>query len=140
MWWIFVNIWANKTQSIAYFQLLILFKSWNWFICSLFFMNLTLWLHLIGLCCFCCPIKIRNLFAAFSLQNVSFPTPEKYFGQDFGAIPIFDIVNILKMEEKKLFKLKSRVDLLFVVVNDELKIDFLQTWRMKNLKLVIRLA
>ena len=63
-------------------------------------MNLTLWLHLIVSCFFCHPIKIRNLFAAFYLQNVSFPTPEKKFGQDGGAIPDFNIVKILKMEEK----------------------------------------
>ena len=66
-------------------------------------MNFTLWLHLIGSCCFCHPIKIRNFFFAFFLQNVSFPSAEKNFGQDGGAIPILNIVNILEMEEKKLF-------------------------------------
>mgnify|MGYP003403204251 CR=1 FL=1 len=46
--------------------------------------------------------------------------------QDGGAIPVFNNENILKMEEKKLFMLKFRVDLLFVV-NDEFKNDSLQT-------------
>ena len=31
-----------------------------------FLMNFTLWLHLIGSCCFCHPIKIRNFFLHFS--------------------------------------------------------------------------
>ena len=103
-------------------------------------MNLTLWLHLICSCWFCHSIKIRNLFVALFLQNLSFPSAEKNFGQDGGAIPIFNNENILKMEEKKLFMLKFRVDLLFVVVNDEFKNDSLQTGRLKNLKLAIHLA
>ena len=92
MWWIFVKIWTNKIQYIAYFQLHILFKSCNWFICSLIFINLTIWLHQIDLCSFCHPIKIRNFFSAFSLQNVSFPSAEKKFGQDGEAIPNLKVV------------------------------------------------
>ena len=74
------------------------------------------------------------------MQNVSNPTAKINFGQDGGAIPIFINENILKMEEKKIFMLKFRIDLLFVVVNDEFKNNFLQTGRLKNLKLAIHLV
>ena len=86
-------------------------------------------------------IQLRSEpFCSIFLQNLSFPSAEKNFGQDGGAIPIFNNENILKMEEKKLFMLKFRVDLLFVVVNDEFKNDSLQTGWLKNLKLAIHLA